>query len=116
MEEFEDVVFYFHCRGYAPREVQALLAMPHKIYIGVCANSSYPKAVDIRESVPLIPWDRLLLETDAPYLAPKELRGQTNEPSFLTYHYTFIAELLGVDKQTLAAQVADNFFAIYGVR
>ena len=59
------------------------------------------------------PADRMLVETDAPYLAPVPNRGKTNEPAFVRHTAEFLAELRGVDVTELAAVTTENFFRLF---
>lgn len=70
--------FILHCVSGSPEYVQAMLDLG--AYIGFDGNLTYPKADSLRELLQLVPRDRLLIETDAPYLAPQLYRGQTCEP------------------------------------
>lgn len=67
-----------HCVSGSPEYVQAMLDLG--AYIGFDGNLTYPKADSLRELLQLVPRDRLLIETDAPYLPPQPYRGQTCEP------------------------------------
>ena len=60
-----------------------------------------------------MPLDRLLVETDAPYLAPVPLRGKRNEPSFITHTAALVAELKGVTQEELARATSANFFRLF---
>ena len=60
-----------------------------------------------------VPLDRLLVETDAPYLAPAPKRGQRNEPAFVIHTAARAAELMGVDAETLAEKTTENFFRLF---
>jgi TatD DNase family protein len=60
-----------------------------------------------------LPLDRLLVETDAPYLAPVPYRGKRNEPAFVAATAAFVAELKGVEAEALAAATTANFFRLF---
>jgi TatD DNase family protein len=60
-----------------------------------------------------VPLDRLLVETDAPYLAPMPYRGKRNEPSFVVNTAAMLAELKGVSTEELAAATTENFFRLF---
>jgi TatD DNase family protein len=57
--------------------------------------------------------DRLLIETDAPFLAPIPHRGKTGEPAFVADTARYVAQLRGVDVETLAKQTSDNFYSLF---
>jgi TatD DNase family protein len=65
---------------------------------------------DIAKEVPL---DRLLVETDAPYLAPEPLRGRTNEPANVAYTAQRLADVRGVSEEDIAKATTDNFFRLF---
>jgi TatD DNase family protein len=77
--------------------------------------ATFPKAGEIRQAAAITPADRLLLETDAPYLAPVPYRGKRNEPSFLTHTAKVIAEARGIALDELAAQTTSNFEQLFQV-
>jgi TatD DNase family protein len=60
-----------------------------------------------------VPLERLLVETDAPYLAPVPQRGKTNEPAFVVHTAAMLAELKGVSADELARATTDNFFRLF---
>ena len=60
-----------------------------------------------------LPLDRLLVETDSPYLAPVPKRGKTNEPAFVVHTAAFLADLLGVPAAELARVTSENFFRLF---
>jgi TatD DNase family protein len=70
---------------------------------------TFPKAEEIREAARLVPDGRLLIETDAPYLAPVPHRGKRNEPSFLVETARAVAQLRGVEPEVIARLVWDNW-------
>lgn len=75
--------------------------------------TTFPKAADVREAARITPADRLLLETDSPYLAPVPHRGKRNEPAFVAHTAAVIAELRGVGVAELAAQTTANFERLF---
>lgn len=74
---------------------------------------TFKKNVELQEIVKSVPLDKLLVETDAPYLAPMPHRGKTNEPAFVTHTGQFIANLYNVTEQELANHSKDNFFTLF---
>jgi TatD DNase family protein len=82
-------------------------------YLAFGGVSTFPKARAIREAAKLVPADRLLLETDAPYLAPVPYRGKRNEPSFVSYTAEAIAKERGISADQLAAATSQNFVRIF---
>lgn len=95
-----------HCFSGSPALADAFL--PHGWFISVAGPVTYPKAEALRRAVRGIPADRLLTETDAPYLAPQQHRGRRNEPAFIAAMLPVLAEITGATPAALAAQVAGN--------
>jgi TatD DNase family protein len=83
------------------------------MYISISGIVTFKNAENIREALKYIPTDRLLVETDSPYLAPVPKRGKTNEPSYTKYVVEFIAELKGLSAEKLAEQTTNNFFKLF---
>ncbi len=82
-------------------------------YISISGIVTFRNADALREVVKKIPLDRLLIETDAPYLTPVPYRGQPNEPRFVREVGRYIAGLHGIDEAALAAQTRDNFYRLF---
>jgi TatD DNase family protein len=74
---------------------------------------SYPKAVSIRETAAQIPLESMLIETDAPYLAPVPHRGKRNEPAFVAETARHIAELRGISAADIGAATSGNFYRFF---
>jgi len=83
-------------------------------YISLSGIVTFKNARDLQETAKLIPDDRLLIETDAPFLAPVPVRGKTCEPAFVAHTARFVAELRGVGIDELVRTTADNFFVLFG--
>ena len=83
-------------------------------YISLAGIVTFPRAEELREVAKLVPDDRLLVETDAPYLAPVPYRGKRNEPAFVARVVDAVAALRGVAAPALAAQLQQNFDAFLG--
>ena len=84
-------------------------------YLSFAGNVTYPKADALREAAAAVPVDRLLAETDSPYLAPQPVRGRTNEPAFVRHTVAALAEARGEDADRLAAQIDANASAAFGL-
>ena len=82
-------------------------------YISVAGIVTFKKADALREALIGVPLERLLVETDAPYLAPVPLRGKRNEPAFVAHTAACLAELKGVTPEALAEATTDNFFTLF---
>lgn len=96
-----------HCFTGSP--AQAKQALDLDCYLSFAGIVTYPKAVDVHESAKLVPLDRLLVETDSPYLAPVPNRGKRNEPAYVAHTARKLAELRGEDFELLAAATTSNF-------
>ena len=77
-------------------------------YLSFAGNLTYPKAENLRDIFQKAPKDRLLMETDAPFLTPQEKRGKRNEPAFVKFTYVLGAKLKNLPLEEWANQVADN--------
>jgi TatD DNase family protein len=83
------------------------------LHISFAGIVTFPKAAELREIVPLVPEDRLLSETDSPYLAPVPYRGKRNEPAWVIRVAEALAEARGVRFEELADRVERNFVALF---
>lgn len=98
--------FVLHCMSGTTTYLEKGLALGG--YISFAGNISYPSAGPLRELLHATPLDRLLLETDAPFLAPQSKRGSTNTPANITETYEFVANELGLSIEALTQQVVTN--------
>lgn len=83
-----------------------------RFYISFAGNVTFPKAQALRDVARLLPRDRLLVETDAPYLAPVPHRGRRNEPAFVAAVAAQLAALHGIAPEEMAEHTAHNFFRL----
>ena len=96
-----------HCFSEGPREAEQALAIG--FHISFAGIVTFPKATGVQEAARITPADRLLIETDAPYLAPVPNRGKRNEPAFVVETARKLAELRGVTPEEIARTTADNW-------
>jgi TatD DNase family protein len=84
-------------------------------YVSFAGNVTYKNAYDLRAAARAVPADRLLAETDSPYLAPQAVRGRRNEPAFVVHTYASLAEARGVELAGLVAQIDANADSVFGL-
>jgi TatD DNase family protein len=84
-------------------------------YVSFAGNATFPKAVDLRLGAREVPADRILAETDAPYLAPQPLRGKPNEPAYVMHTLAALADARGDDPAELERQIDRNAAACFGL-
>jgi len=82
-------------------------------YIGITGIVTFKKALQVQEVAQKIPLERLLVETDAPYLAPEPYRGKPNEPAYVRYVAEHIAKLRNISYDELALQTTKNFWELF---
>ncbi|WP_119274033.1 TatD family hydrolase [Taklimakanibacter deserti] len=100
-----------HCFSSKPE--LAMRGLKLGAYVSFSGILTYKNAEDIRATARLVPMDRLLVETDAPYLAPVPYRGKTNEPSFVVKTLEKLAEVKDVTPAEMAEVTSRNFFALF---
>jgi len=100
-----------HCFSGGIEEARHSLALG--FHLSFAGNLTYPAARSIREVAVFAPADRILVETDAPFLAPIPHRGQRNEPALVVHTAAFLAELRGLTPAALATQTTRNFHALF---
>ncbi|HTV08333.1 MAG TPA: TatD family hydrolase [Candidatus Aquilonibacter sp.] len=100
-----------HC--FSGNREQAERSLDAGFYLSFAGNVTYTKSTTIQELARTAPADRILVETDAPFLAPGNLRGQRNEPANTALTGEFVAGLRGVAPADFAAQTTSNFFRLF---
>ena len=103
-----------HCYSEGPDELAAWLDLG--LYISFAGTVTYPGSERLRAAAALVPADRVLAETDAPYLAPQNARGRRNEPLYVAATHAALARERGVDIGDLAGQIAGNAQRLFGER
>ena len=91
----------------------ARAALDLGFYLSMSGIGTFPKSTELREIFAAAPVDRVLVETDAPYLAPKPYRGKRNEPAYTVHTAQVAAELYGMDYAAFAAQTQANFDRLF---
>jgi TatD DNase family protein len=91
------------------------VALDRGYYVSFAGNVTYPKAPELREAARAVPADRILAETDSPYLAPQPVRGKRNEPAYVVHTVASLAETRGEDPGELAQHIDDNAGAAFGL-
>lgn len=88
-------------------------AMELNFYISFSGIVTFKKALELKEVARLVPLERMLIETDSPYLAPVPYRGKTNEPAYVRYVAEEIARLRGISVEEVGAATTRNFFELF---
>lgn len=115
-EECSDKEFgggVMHCFGGTAKAAQSLMEIG--FLISFAGNVTFKKAENLRDAARVVPLDKLLIETDCPYLAPVPFRGKRNEPSFVVETAKFLAEFYGIELEKLANQTTQNFIDFFKV-
>jgi len=96
-----------HCFSGGPDE--AIRSLELGFYLSFGGIVTYPKAIEVQEAARMAPVDRILVETDAPYLAPVPRRGKRNEPALMLHTVEKLAMLRGQTAEEIAATTTNNF-------
>ncbi|MFN3868698.1 MAG: TatD family hydrolase [Hyphomicrobiaceae bacterium] len=92
----------------------AMRAVELGLYVSFTGVVTYKKSEALRDIARAVPLDRILVETDAPYLAPEPLRGKPNEPAYVVHTAAAIAKARGVSTDVIADATSENFFRLFG--
>lgn len=90
-------------------------ALERGYYVSFAGNATYPKAPELRDAANAVPSDRVLVETDSPYLAPQPVRGKRNEPAHVIHTIAALAAARGDEPQTLAQRTHENAATAFGL-
>jgi TatD DNase family protein len=102
-----------HCFSGGVDEARRSLSLG--FHLSFAGNLTYPAAKSIREAAAFAPPDRILVETDAPFLAPIPFRGQRNEPALVAHTAAALAELRGISASDLATLTTNNFHTLFNL-
>ena len=102
--------FLMHCFSESVETAKVLCDLGGYFSFGGAVTFKNSKRIDVVKQIAI---DRLLIETDAPYLSPEPFRGRLNEPKNVTATYKFIAENLGLDLEYFTNTISDNFYRLF---
>jgi len=103
-----------HCFGGGWEQARRSLELG--FLVSFAGNLTYPKAQPLRDLAARLPLDRVLVETDAPWLAPAPHRGKRNEPAWVLRTALVLAEVLHVEKEEIASATTKNFFRLFDIK
>jgi TatD DNase family protein len=103
-----------HCFGGTPEMAAELLKL--KFLISFAGNVTFKKAENLRDAAKVVPLEKLLIETDCPFLAPIPVRGKRNEPAFVAHTASFLADFYGIEFETFAQQTTQNFLNFFNLK
>jgi len=112
LRKYPNVKGVIHCFSGEAYFAEAILSLGY--YIAVGGVVTYKKTEELQTTLRSIPLDRLLLETDAPFLAPVPMRGKINEPAFVVHTAEKVAEILSVSVEEVAKNTSANFLRLFG--
>lgn len=112
-EETEKGTFPFllHCFSSGPELARTGVELGG--YVSFSGILTFPKSEELREIAKTVPPERMLVETDAPYLAPKPFRGKRNEPAYVAHTAAVLADTIGVSVEEIARITTENAFRIF---
>jgi len=102
-----------HCFGGTPQMAEALMKLG--FLISFAGNVTFKKAENLRNAAKIVPLDKLLIETDCPFLTPEPFRGKRNEPSMVVHTARFLAGVYGIPPEHLAAATTTNFLRFFNL-
>lgn len=112
--EYEQIKGVMHCFSY---DVETAKFYVEKgLYLGIGGTSTYKGNDELRKVIKEIPLERLILETDAPYLSPEPVRGKMNTSSNIIYVIKNIAEIKGISEEEVIRQTNENVYNLFGIR
>jgi len=103
----------FHC--YSEDAAYAEKALSLNVYFSFAGNLTYKNAKNLHEALDVLPVDRILIESEAPFMVPADHRGKRNMPKYLPLTARFMAERLNMDEEALCAQLWENSCKLFGL-
>ncbi|MDW9814263.1 YchF/TatD family DNA exonuclease [Sinorhizobium meliloti] len=103
--------FLLHCFSSSPD--LARIGVELGGYVSFSGILTFPKSEELRDIARTVPRDRMIVETDAPYLAPKPFRGKRNEPAYVAHTAEVLAQAIGVSREEIAEITTENAFRIF---
>ena len=110
----DEPVGIMHCFGGTPEMAKDLMQLG--FLISFAGNVTFKKAENLRDAARVVPLDKLLVETDCPFLTPEPNRGKRNEPAFVGHTARFLAGLYEVEFETIAANTTENFLDLFKLK
>jgi TatD DNase family protein len=102
-----------HCFGGSAEMARSLMAIG--FMISFAGNVTFKRADNLRDAARVVPLERLLIETDCPFLAPVPMRGKRNEPAYVVHTAQFLADFYQTDLENIAGRTTDNFLSFFGI-
>jgi len=115
LKDFSDLKIYFHAWWYGKNELEECEKIFPNLRIGCTNVIEYPSAEKIREAIHSIKTAKILTETDAPFLPPQTMRGQQNEPAYITSVYEKLCEILWIKQKELEKIIEENTKLLYNL-
>ena len=100
-----------HC--FSSSKELAIKSIELGFYLSMSGIAAFPKSAELREIFSLVPLDRILVETDSPYLAPPPYRGKRNEPAYVIHTARIGAEIFEISYEEFALQTESNFTTLF---
>lgn len=110
---FNKLKIIFHCFSGDVEIIKKLEKLGMDFYYSFAGNITYPKASNLREAFIFLPFDKIILETDSPFLTPVPKRGQKNSPENIKLIYKFCSELKNIEENFLKEKIIENVFKIF---
>ena len=107
-KDFSGVI---HCFTGSTEFMQKLL--PYNFLFSISGIVTFKNSTELRETVKMIPINKILVETDAPYLAPVPVRGRPNEPAYITHTVEYVSKMLNLDYIDFSTITSENFFNLF---
>ncbi len=103
-----------HCFGGTAKMAESLMKIG--FLISFAGNVTFKKAENLRDAARVVPLEKLLIETDCPFLTPMPFRGKRNEPAFVVHTAQFLADFYGVGIDKIAANTTENFWRFFNLQ